>query len=115
MFQIVLQIGFKDFYLPSELYKKRARGNNSINLKRKTGLLCGAYGDWQFEEGHAVPEWAYFPKKGDYICLDLVFLAEILLGHIGGVSRKNRLVQIKVGFFVAGRPEPHAEIPKVYR
>lgn len=58
------------------------------------GLLWEAYGEWQFEEGHAVLEWAYFPKKGDYICLDLVFLAEILLGHIGAVNWKNRLVQI---------------------
>lgn len=44
-----------------------------------------------------------------------MFLAEILPGHIGAVSWKNRLVQIKVEFFVAkGKPEPHVEIPKVY-
>lgn len=72
------------------------------------GLLWGAYGEWQFEEGHAVLEWAFFPKKGDYICLDLVFLAEILLGHIGAVSRKNRLVQIKVECFAKGSQNSHS-------
>lgn len=69
-------------------------------------LWWRAYGNRQFEEGHAVLEWAYFPKKGDYICLDLVFSAEILLGHIGAVSWKNRLVQIKVECFVKGIQNP---------
>lgn len=77
------------------------------------GLLWEAYGEWQFEEGHAVLEWAYFPKKGDYICLDLVFLAEILLGHIGAVNWKNRLVQIKVECFVKEKPEPSKYIATV--
>lgn len=45
-------------FLPSfpTFRKKSARGNNSVNLKRKMGLLWGAYGEWQFEEGHAVLE-----------------------------------------------------------
>lgn len=86
---------------------------NSINLKRKMVLLWEAYGEWQFEEGHAVLDWAYFLKKGDYISLDLVFLAEILLGHIGAVNWKNGLVQIKE-CFVKRKPEPFKYIPIVY-
>lgn len=43
-----------------------------------------------------------------------MFLAEILFGHIGAVSWKNRLVQIKVECFVKGKPEPSKYIPTVF-
>lgn len=59
-----------------------------INVKRKRGtrevrFTCTLRGGWESAAGHAVPEYGYDPRV-ILVCLEVVFLAQVLFTHIGG-------------------------------
>ena len=59
------------------------------NVKRKRGtwgFTCRPCGRC---EGHAVPDWGYVPKV-ILVCLEIVFLAEVLFRHNLGCSREEK-------------------------